>query len=412
MTTVLSRTALAAPSKARRAKQRWLRRGLSAGAVLLLAGALAWALRPQPIAVDVTAVTRGDLVVAARELAKTRVRDRYVIAAPLAGNLRRIELRAGDRIEGGATVARITPLDAPLLDPRTKAETAARLAAATAGARQASAAVERASAMSEHATDELAKARRLLASGSVAEDTVTRAAVEARVREEELASARFAVQTAEHEVAMTRAALARFSANAGDVFEVPAPATGAVLRVLMPSAGPVTPGAPLLEVGDPAALEVVTEVLSTDAVKIKPGARVRIERWGGPELDASVQRVEPAGFTRLSALGVEEQRVNVLVDLGEPRARWAALGDGYRVETQIVLDERRGVLHVPLGAIVRRAGGWSVFAVDDGRARATPVEVGARSDADVEIVSGLAEGARVVVHPSERVKDGVTVRGR
>lgn len=412
MTTVLTRTSLRAPTKARKQRKVWLRRGLLLVSGAVLVGTVAWAMRPQPIPVDTGTVARGDLTVVVEELARTRVRDRYVVSAPLTGNLRRIELRAGDRIESGTTVARITPLDAPLLDPRTKAETASRLAAATAGARQARAAVERASAMSEQATDELAKARRLVASGSLAEDTATKASVEARVREEELASARFAVQTADHEVAMTRAALARFSANGAEAFDVPAPATGVVLRVLASSAGPVTPGAPLLEVGDPAALEVVTEVLSTDAVKVKSGARVRIERWGGPDLDAVVQRVEPAGFTRLSALGVEEQRVPIVIDISEPRTRWAALGDGYRVETRIVVDERRAVLHVPLGAIFRHAGGWASFVVSDGHAHVTPVTVGVRSDSEAEITGGLAEGAVIVVHPSERVKDGVMVRGR
>ncbi|MBX3232490.1 MAG: HlyD family efflux transporter periplasmic adaptor subunit [Labilithrix sp.] len=402
---------LDAPSRApKRTSRRWLRRGLWGAAGVAAAAALGWSFVPKPVPVDTVRVARGDLVVTVEELARTRVRDRYVVAAPLAGNLVRIELRPGDQVTAGSVLARITPLESPLLDPRTRVEAASRAAAAAAGERQAKAAVGRAEAAASHATDDLARTRRLFEGGSIAEEAVTRATLEMRLRSEELASARFAAQMAAHEEAMARAALARVSsAGASEGFDVPAPATGKILRVLMESAGPVQPGTALVEIGEPAALEIVTEVLSADAVRIRPGAAVIVERWGGPDLRAEVRRVEPAGTTRLSALGVEEQRVPIVIDLDEPRERWSTLGDGFRVETRIVIEEKRGVHHVPLGSVFRHDGGWAVWVVEGDRARRVKVTLGARGEANVEIAEGIADGAVVVVHPSERVREGVRV---
>lgn len=409
------RSALApAPPAARnRRRRRWLGRAawVTVGAV-----GVAWvvyATLPKAVPVDVASVTRGELVVTVDEVGKTRVRDRYVVAAPLAGNLMRIELRPGDRVRADAVIARIAPMEAPLLDPRTRAEAASRSGAASAGERQARAAIERAEIASRHASEDLERVRQLFASGSLSRDTLLNAELEARLRAEELASARFGAQVATHEAAMTRAALARFGATAShEGFDVSAPITGTVLRVPAQSAGPVQPGAPLLELGDPAALEIVTEVLSADAVRITPGAKVVLERWGGPALGAHVRRVDPSGFTRLSALGVEEQRVPVVIDLDEPREKWASLGDGYRVEARIVIEEKRAVLRAPIGAVFRHADGWAVYAVKEDRARLVPVTLGAKSDVDVEIVQGLAERDVVVVHAGEKVKDAVKVARR
>ena len=351
-TTSLSRTTPApgtetahAPAAARRARtrRRWV--GRLAWAAVGIAGlaGLAYAWRPKPVAVDLATVTRGDLVVSVDEVGKTRVRDRFIVAAPLAGNLMRIELKPGDKVRAEAVLARLTPMEAPLLDPRTRAEAVSRSDAAAAGERQSRAAIERAELAAQHTADDLERTRRLHASGSVAREALTNAELEARLRQEELASARFGAQVARHEAAMTRAALARFGPTASpEGFDVSAPIAGTVLKVPAQSAGPVQPGSPLLELGDPSALEIVTEVLSADAVRIMPGAKVTLERWGGAPLNAHVRRVEPSGFTRLSALGVEEQRVPVVVDLDEPREKWATLGDGYRVEARIVIDERRG----------------------------------------------------------------------
>jgi HlyD family secretion protein len=335
------------------------------------------------------------------------------VSSPLGGSLLRIELRAGDRVEAASVVARIAPMESPLLDPRAKAEAVSRSAATVAGERQAQAAVSRADVASRHAADELSRSQRLVASGALAPDALLRSELEARLRTEELSSARFGAQMATHEAAMARAAVARFdSSRTKEGFDVPAPITGQVLRVIAQSAGPVAAGTPLIEVGDPAALEVVADVLSADAVRITPGARVTLERRGGPTLAAHVRRVEPSGFTRLSALGVEEQRVPIVVDLDDPRERWVALGDGYRVEARVVVEQKHDVLRAPIGAVFRRGDQWATYVVEDGRARIAVVALGARNDSTVEVLGGLATRSQVVVHPSEQVKNGTRVAAR
>jgi len=400
-------------SRTARKRRRWVGRAAWATVAVVGVAGVIYAWRPRPVPVDLATVTRGDLVVSVDELGKTRVRNRYVVAAPLAGNLMRIELKAGDAVQADSVVARIAPMEAPLLDPRTRAESAARSAAAAASERQARAAVERADVAERHASDDLARVRRLVESGSLARDALLNAELEARLRAEELASARFASQAATHEAAMARAALARFGAAASqEGFDVSAPIAGTVLRVAAQSAGPVQAGTPLIELGCPSALEVVVDVLSADAVRIPHGAKVRLERWGGPPLAAYVRRVEPSGFTRLSALGVEEQRVPVVIDLDEPPERWSALGDGFRVEARIVIEEKHGVLRAPVGAIFRSGEGWAVYAADQGKARLIPIALGAKSDVDVEITRGPAEREQVVVHPGEKVKESVTLTGR
>lgn len=396
-----------------RKRRRWVGRAAWTMVVATGIAALAYAWRPLAIPVDAGSITRGDLVVTVDEVGKTRVRDRYVVSAPLTGNLLRIELRAGDKVASGSVLARLSPMEAPLLDPRTRAEAASRSGATAAGESQARAAVGRAEHASKYADDELGRVRTLVTSGSLPADALVHAELEARLRAEELASARFAAQMAAHEAAMARAALARFGAGASrEGFDVTAPIDGTVLRVPAQSAGPVQPGTPLVELGDPTALEIVTEVLSADAVRIAPGAKVVLERWGGAPLQAHVRRVEPSGFTRLSALGVEEQRVPVVVDLDEPRARWATLGDGYRVEARIVIEERRGVLRAPIGAVLRHGDGWAVYAIAAGRVKLVPVTLGSKSNLEVEIAQGLAERDTVVMHPGEKVKEGEKVAPR
>lgn len=418
MATILSRTKpetpaaeLTRPSKLARRRGRWFGRALwiLVGLVVVVGLALAW--RPKPVPVDTATVTRGDLVVSVDEVGRTRVRDRYVVASPLAGTLVRIELRAGDRVQSGDVLARITPHEAPMLDPRARAEAAARSAAASAGEQQARAAASRAEAAAAHANEDLERTRRLAQSGSVSRDLLADAELEARVRSEELASARFALQMSAHEAAMARATLARFTKrDASEGFDVPAPVTGTVLRVVAQSAGPVQPGAALVELGDPTALEVVVDLLSADAVRIAPGSKVVLERWGGAPLRAHVRRIEPSGFTRLSALGVEEQRVPVVVDIDSPRSEWEALGDGFRVEARVVVEEKRGVLRAPIGALFRRGDAWAAYVVDrGGRARVAQVAVAAKSDVEVEVTGGLAEGDVVVLHPGEAVEAGKKV---
>ena len=418
MTTTLSRTTTKTPSadagrEARAAKHRrarLLRRGLLVALGVVGVVGLAAAFRPKPVPVETAAAKRGDLVVTVDEMAKTRVRDRFVVSAPISGNVLRIEWKPGAPIELSSVLARIAPMTAPMLDARSMVEALARTSGARAAEQQARAAVTRAELARANAEGELERTRKLVASGSLASDALTRAELEARLRVEVVTSARFAAQMAPHEAAMAGAALRRYDGAAGqDTFDVTAPAAGRVLRVLRESAGPVQAGAPLLEVGDPAGLEVVADVLTADAVRMKPGAPVTVERWGGSPLRAHVRTIEPSAFTRISALGVEEQRTAVVVDLDEPRDRFAALGDGYRVEVRVVVTERKDVVRIPLGAAFRHDGGWATYVVQGDRAALVPLELGARSDADAEVVKGLRDGDRVVVHPSERVVPGARV---
>lgn len=395
-------------------RKKWLRRGLLAMVLLLLVVAAALAARPKPVVVELAEVRRGRLEVTVEEAGRTRVRDRYVVVAPLAGELARITLRAGDAIARGAPLARIVPQAPALLDPRSRAEATARLGTSQSAARQAQANVERAALAVEHAQRDRERVRRLYESGSVSEAEATDVDLEARLRAQELASARFAAETAAHEVGMASAALARYSgtSKASDAFEVLSPITGRVLRVLQPSAGVVLPSAQLVEVGDPAELEVVVDVLTEDAVRIPHNAKVTLERWGGPwPLAGHVRVVEPSAFTRLSSLGVEEQRVSVVIDFDEPLERRKELGDGYRVEARVVVWAADDVVLLPSSAVFRRSGGWAVYVEEDGIATLRQIEIGQRGTADVQVLSGIEPGARVILHPSDRVAEEVKVVG-
>ena len=393
------------------------------GAAALGGGLLAlalgwWMLRPQPILVDVAAVSRGELRVTVDEEGRTRVRDRYVVAAPADGRLLRVTLKEGDRVERGAAVARIEPAS---LDPRTRAAAEARLEAARDRQREAVAHVARARAALAQAQRSAARAERLRVDRMLSPEDAEQSALAAATRAEELTAAESAAEAAAHDLEAARAALlGDLRAGAGvrvgqcdsdtPCLELYAPTSGQVLRLLQESERTVTAGMPLLEIGDPRALEIVADVLSTDAVKVQAGAPVLVDHWGGgTTLHARVRRVEPSGFTKLSALGVEEQRVNVIADFVDPPG---ALGDGYRVEVRIVVWEAADVRRVPASALFRYGDAWHVFVVEGGRARRRAVEVGARGAFDAEALDGLEAGERVILHPSDRVEDGVRVRPR
>jgi HlyD family secretion protein len=345
---------------------------------------------------------------------RTRVKDRYVISAPLMANLARIDLRPDDPVKPGDILARLSPAAPPLLDARARAETGARVAAASAAEMQARASVERAKVAADQSKHDLEQSQKLATSGAISSDALDRARLEQRLRAHELASSEFAVQVATHELDVTRTALRRFGTRqSGDELILTSPISGRILKIMQPNAAIVQAGAPLLEVGDPTALEIVSEVLTGDAVHVRRDARVTIERWGGDApLTGHVVLVEPSAFTRLSALGVEEQRVNVVIEIDDPMEKWARLGDGYRVETRIVTWESDGVLYIPASAAFRRGDGWAVFENDGDVARLRNIVLGQRGDADVQVLSGLGEGARVIVHPSERIADGVRIAVR
>jgi HlyD family secretion protein len=391
---------------------RWLRTTFLVILGVAVVSVLVLALRPQPVPVDLDPVDRGPVEVAVEEDGRTRVRDRYEVTAPVAGSLRRIALRPGDPVERGDVLAHIQGPEASLADPRTEAQLRTRLQAARAGVERARALEEAARAGIVDAREELRRQEVLLTHGGGSESALERAEALLRAREAEARSAGFAVQAAEGEVADLRLALARPDAAEGAGLELRAPTDGVVLAVHRESGGAVAPGEALLAVGDPDRLELVVDLLSADAVRVEAGASATIRRWGGDELEASVRRVEPAGFTRISALGIEEQRVNVILDpVGDP-AEWARLGDGFRVEVRILLERAADVVRAPTGAIFRSGDGWAVFRADGGRLHRTPVEIGRRSQAVSEIVSGVQEGDRVVVYPSDRVDDGVRYRER
>jgi HlyD family secretion protein len=398
----------------RRTLAKWARRVVLVLIAAAVVAGLVEAWRPKPLPVDLATVTRGAMIVTIEEDGRARVKDRYVVAAPLAGSLDRPALRAGDAVQVGTVLAGLVPLASPLLDARTRAELEARSAQAEDARRQADAGIVRAEAALALARAASGRATLLASRGAASRVDEERAALELRALEAEVASARFGARVAAHQVTLARAALGAVGARLGaPPLVLASPVTGRVLRVFHPSGGPVAPGAPLFELGDPAALEVVVDVLSSDAVSVRPGARVELDRWGGPHLlRGRVRLVEPSAFTRLSALGVEEQRVDVVIDLVEPRARWAALGDGYRVEARIVDWESAEVLRVPASAVFRRGAGWAVFRVEEGVARLRLLGIGRRNGLEVEVLRGLAAGDRVVAHPSDRVVDGASVIAR
>lgn len=398
-----------------------------AGAAAL--AALAWAFAPRPLPVEVAAAATGRYEQAIVEDARTRLRDRYTVAAPLAGRLARITLREGDAVDAGAVLAVLAPTLAPMLDARTQAELAARRDAAEAAVQRAAAAAGQQRAVLAQARSALQRSEPLAAQGFIAPTRLDADRLAEQAAQRGLEAAEQAHHVARHELAMARAALAaQQGGGAAGGFVLRAPVAGRVLKVLQPSEATVAAGTPLLEIGDTRRLEVVAELLTTDALQAAPGAAVRIERWGGPGVLAGrLRQVEPGAFTKVSALGVEEQRVRVLVDFDAPPP--AALGDGYRVGVRILTRVQDGALLVPVSAVFPRPAGsaapaagsgadgsagdaMAVFRLDGGRARLRPVLLGGRNGRQAWVREGLAAGDTVIVYPPADVADGVRVRPR
>ena len=410
-------------------KKTWM---VGAGAVLLLGALLAWAFAPRPVPVEVASVVQGRFEAGIDEDAKTRLRDRYSISAPLAGRLARIVLREGDAVQAGDVVARITPAMPALLDERSLREQQARITAAQANVQRAAVRIERSRVAQEQARNDLRRSEQLAQQGFVAPMRLDaeRLALQAAAKDTEAAVQD--QQVARADLAQARAALDVVrrpgSAPLGKAFEVLAPVSGRVLRVAQASEGMVALGTVLVEVGDIAQLDVVAPLLSTDALQVRAGSPVRIERWGGPGvLQGRVRSVEPAAFTKVSALGVEEQRVNVLIDLTSPPAQWAALGDGYRVVVRVLTREAPDAALVPVSALFPLPAGdapaaapmgeaaaprMAVFVVDGGRARRMPVVLEARGSTHAWVREGLQAGAQVVVYPPAALTDGARVQVR
>lgn len=391
---------------------RFLKHPRLIASVLVVAGILAVALWPKAIEVDVVRVERGPMRVTIDEEGETRVRERFVVSAPVSGRLERIELEPGDAVVRGKTVvARLIPAAPPLLDPRASAELSARAEAARAAVGQAQADRERAAAAVTRAQSSLRRQQQLTEAGAISRDELEVAQTTLRTVEEALRAADFAVARAERELQAARSRLAP-SAAGGRPVDVIAPVSGVVLKRQRESEMVVPVGEPLLEIGDPANLEIVADLLSTDAVRVPPGAPVLIEQWGGNHpLNARVRRIEPSGFRKISALGVEEQRVNVIIDLVDGAAA-RQLGDGYRVEVRVVIWRDDAALKAPIGALFRRGDQWAAFVVDKDVARLQTVRLGQRNDTEGQITGGLAEGQTVVLHPPDTLQDGIRVKIR
>ena len=378
---------------------------------VVIGSLIAIALWPSAVTVDLASVSRGPLVVTIDEEGRTRVRDRFVVAAPVTGRVLRIELEPGDRVARGDVVARLQPESPPLLDARMRAEANAAVDSTQASLGHARAEEQRARAALAQTQRDLARTRRLTTAGVTTTQDLEAREADALVAQEAVNAAAFAVRAASAEVERAQARVGTsVSARGGGAVVVKSPADGVVLQRLRESESVVPAGEPLIEIGDPAQIEIVTDLLSTDAVRVRPGARAMIEQWGGETaLAATVRRIEPAGFTKVSALGVEEQRVNVVLDFVDGGEECASLGDAYRVETRIVLWEAPNVLKVPTNALFRDNTQWAVYVVSGGRARRTIVEIGHQTAQEAEVLDGLTEGARVIVHPGDLVRDGARI---
>jgi HlyD family secretion protein len=384
------------------------------GGLLLL---VVMGLRPKPVPVELATVSRGPLTVSVLEEGKTRIRHRYMISPPMGGFLNRVDLRAGARIEAGKTVlASIKPQSSTLLDPRAQAESEARVNALEAARSQRETQIERAREALDLAKKERDRALELKKTGAISAREWDAADSQVNVLTREFNAAQFALQVSEFELKQARAALMQVQSPASsdaEPFEILSPVDGFVLNIFEESARVMPAGTPIMEVGDTNDLEAEIELLSSDAVAVQPGAEVSIEQWGGGKpLRGRVSMVEPGGYTKISSLGVEEQRVKVRVDFIDPLPAGTFLGDRYRVEARIVTWHAENVLQVPTGALFRRGGDWMTFLYEGGKARLTKVEIEHNSGVAAEIRSGLSEGQRVIVHPPDAVADDAKVSPR
>lgn len=399
-----------------------------------LAGAIVYGMWPAPVEADLAAVVRGTVLETVDQDGKTRIRERYIVSAPLAGRLLRIGLDPGDPAKAGETLlASIEPRDPELLDARALSQAEANVNAAEARLQQMTPLLEEALANKEFADADLERAReaRVRSPQAVSESEIENKEMFARTRDALVRSARHALEIAQFELDQARAALLSSKpaeengspppaegatyAKLDDMrhFNIRSPINGRVLRVFQESSAVVAAGTQLIEIGDPRDLEVEIDVLSRDAVKIAPGAQVLLEHWGGDRpLDGSVRVVEPSAFTKISTLGVEEQRVNVIVDLLDSPAQRKSLGDGFRVEARIVIAQAENVLKTPTSALFRVGDDWAVFRVENGVARQRVVKLGLQNGLEAEVVEGLNEGDSVVTHPGDNIVDGVAVKAR
>ncbi len=376
--------------------------------------AIAFAIRPTPVPVEAQRVISARLIQSIDEEGETRIRERYVVSSPLTGRVRRITLDPGDPVLADqTTLAVLEPTSPELLDPRALAEAEARVLAGEAAVRRAEASVSRESAAYDLAEKELGRIAGARAQGGSSQQELDAAESAERTAAQARRGAVFTVEIARYELEMARSALlyARGEPDGQrEGMSLRSPIDGAVLRVLQESSAVIDPGTPLLEIGDPRDLELVIDVLSVDAVKVHPGDRVIVDHWGGHSpLDATVRVVEPSAFTKVSALGIEEQRVNIIADLDTPPAERDTLGDQFHVEARIVIWEAEDVLQIPTSAVFRSGDGQAVYLIEDGRAVLRHIQVGRRGGRFTQIVDSLVEDELVILHPSDKLRPGVRI---
>lgn len=389
-------------------------------AVVLIVTSVVYALRPAPVLVDTDVVRRDAMQVTIDEDGITRIRERYVVSTPMTGRLLRITFDVGDDANAGETVlARMEPTDPSLLDPREIAQAEARVRAAERKHESAKADLAKVEAELSFAESEMGRVRTLQQRNAASELEFAEKELIFRQRTEEARAAGFTVDIAEYELQLEKAALVLTDPNPnpanGSVMEltIKAPIDGRVLRIYQESTAVISEGSPLMEIGDPTDLEIVADVLSRDAVRIPPAASVRLENWGGDQtLTGEVRLVEPSGFTKLSALGVEEQRVNAIIDLVEPPEQRPTLGDNFRVDCRITIWSQDDVLVIPTNALFRVDGHWTIFTVRQGIAHQTEVEIGHNNGQQAEVLRGVEAGETVIMHPGDSIEDGTAVAPR
>lgn len=381
---------------------------------LLVIALLVWGFWPQPVYVEIVTTKYAPLTIDIEEEGRTRVIDRYIISAPVDGVACRVELNVGDSVEQGEVLLGITPMASSVLDPRSRAQAEAKVSAAEAALQAAREQARAAASSAQLSSNELKRLLPLLEKKLISRDDYEKAETAVQTSTAAKRSADFSVDVAKHELQAAESVLNYTAGNSSDPSEsvaVRSPVKGRILKVVHECEGPVLTGDPLLEVGEPSALEVEVDVLSADAVKIKPGMQVLFDRWGGEQpLEGKVRNIEPVGFTKVSALGVEEQRVLVISDFTSPAEQWQRLGDGYRIEARFILWHEDNVLQVPASSLFRYKDGWAVFVVAGKRALRREVKVGQRNGLHAQILTGLESGETVINHPGDDIENGIRVK--
>jgi HlyD family secretion protein len=398
----------------------WIKRTASVVGLGLIAAAAVWFAWPQPIPVDIAVITKGLMEVTVDDEAKTEVRHVYTLSAPITGKVLRISPphHVGDEVfKDDTVVAVMQPTFPSFHDARTHEELQSALAAAEAAVTFAEAEVRRIEAVLKYSLAELQRAEKLAKTGAISQQALDKARFDVETNEAALASAKAQLEVRRNERTMIEARLGQpddaiSQTDAACCIQLRAPVTGRILEIVQADEGLVQAGAPLVEIGDPFDLQVVADLLSTDAVRIRPGASVLVDGWGGPAVKGKVTRVDPAGFLKVSALGIEEQRVRTEIEFVDPPATWSQLGHDYKVIVHIVSWRDENALTVPVAALFRQGDDWAVFVVEDERARVKTIKVGERNNRVAQIVAGLAAGDRVLLHPSDRITDGVKVAPR